>query len=341
MRFLRYSIFSLLLATVFSPSLWAQLSLGANPQPATPQAAQMTKYGEHNANLYTGRVSVTIPVGEYRDKDFSVPVVLEYSYNGMRPNEQAAEPGLGWTLSCGGMITREVMGCADEGESYRKAYRLYSSFSDTCTVDVLPFDSIPFDSLATYGMICCQLLDSEEKPGDALTVAYNIGGRYYDASSDVYHFRMPGHSGSFFRKNDGTFMVFDAGGSGGTYRIEKTNKPRTGEGYQSQITITTGDGYQYVFGDVSGSLQIEDEFLERIWLGKEPSVDKGTIVAWRLREIVSPGGRVLAFHYYDPDNNRAVMGFQDELSHTTTAACWPHSGTRSIIPEPCRRAPSR
>lgn len=168
-----------------------------------------------------------------------------------------------------------------------------------------------------------------------------LGGRYYDALSDVYHFRMPGHSGSFFRKNDGTFMVFDAGGSGGTYRIEKTNKPRTGEGYQSQITITTGDGYQYVFGDVSGSLQIEDEFLERIWLGKEPSVDKGTIVAWRLREIVSPGGRVLAFHYYDPDNNRAVMGFQDELSHTTTAACWPHSGTRSIIPEPCRRAPSR
>lgn len=71
MRFLRYSIFSLLLATVFSPSLWAQLSLGANPQPATPQAAQMTKYGEHNANLYTGRVSVTIPVGtgEYLYKE--------------------------------------------------------------------------------------------------------------------------------------------------------------------------------------------------------------------------------------------------------------------------------
>ncbi len=42
MRFLRYSIFSLLLATVFSPSLWAQLSLGANPQPATTDTGEKT-----------------------------------------------------------------------------------------------------------------------------------------------------------------------------------------------------------------------------------------------------------------------------------------------------------
>ena len=97
-----------------SHPLWAQLSLGANPQPAAPQTAALTRYVNHGVNLYTGRVSVSIPIGEYRDKDFSIPVSLEYNYNGMRPNEQAAEPGLGWILSCGGMVTREVVGNPDE-----------------------------------------------------------------------------------------------------------------------------------------------------------------------------------------------------------------------------------
>ena len=105
----------LIVLSLASP-LHAQFTLGRSPQPATPQAAEMTHYGDHGVNLYTGRVTVSIPIGEYKDKDFTVPVSLEYNYNGMRPNEQAAEPGLGWMLSCGGMITREVVGAADEGE---------------------------------------------------------------------------------------------------------------------------------------------------------------------------------------------------------------------------------
>ena len=302
----RFPIILLILLLTETSPLYAQLSLGNNPQPATPQAAQMTRYGNHNANLYTGRVTVSIPIGEYRDKDFTVPVSLEYNSNGMRPNEQAPEAGLGWTLLCGGMITREVVGCADEGESDVKSYELYSRSNPTITVDIHPFDNMPFDSLAAHGTLYSRLLTSEDKPGDALTAAYKIGGRYYDATSDVYHFRMPGHSGSFFRNDDGSFTVFDAGGSAGTYRIEKESTPRTGKGYLSQITVTTGDGYRYVFG----SLQDDDAFLERRWLGKESGSDRGTIVAWRLREVVSPGGRTLQFSYYDAENNRAVQGFQ-------------------------------
>ena len=48
MRITRFILVGFLLI-VFVP-LHAQLSLGSNPQPATPQAAEMTRYGEHNAN---------------------------------------------------------------------------------------------------------------------------------------------------------------------------------------------------------------------------------------------------------------------------------------------------
>ena len=306
--------FILLVIILYSSSLpvYAQLSLGSNPQPATPQTAEMTRYGGHNVNLYTGRITISIPIGEYRDKDFTIPVSLEYNYNGMRPNEQAGECGLGWMLACGGMITREVVGTPDEGEggTSHRSFDLFSPSGQMISTDILPFDNIPYDSLATYSTIVGQLLQSTDKPDNALTVAYEIGGRYYDASSDVYHFRMPGHSGSFFRNDDGTFTAFDTDGPCGTYRIEKTNAARTGNGYRSQIVITTGDGYQYFFG----SLAEDDNFLERIWLSKEPGPDRGTIVAWRLRKIVSPGGRELTFSYlfkWD-DPFRAVQGFSDD-----------------------------
>jgi len=44
--------FILLVIILYSSSLpvYAQLSLGSNPQPATPQAAEMTRYGGHNVN---------------------------------------------------------------------------------------------------------------------------------------------------------------------------------------------------------------------------------------------------------------------------------------------------
>ena len=68
MRNLRPFITFVLLLLAISPPIYAQLSLGANPQPAAPQTAEMTRYGNHGVNLYTGRVSVSIPIGEYRDK---------------------------------------------------------------------------------------------------------------------------------------------------------------------------------------------------------------------------------------------------------------------------------
>ena len=43
-----------------------QLVLRKNPLPESPQASEMTRYGTHNVILYTGRVSVNIPVGTYK-----------------------------------------------------------------------------------------------------------------------------------------------------------------------------------------------------------------------------------------------------------------------------------
>ena len=92
----------------------AQLSLVNEPDKPSAQASEMTKYGKMDPQLYTGRLSLNVPVYLYRDADFSIPVSLSYNYNGFVVNKQPGVAGLGWKLECGGYITREVYGIPDE-----------------------------------------------------------------------------------------------------------------------------------------------------------------------------------------------------------------------------------
>ena len=132
-------IFLLIFFLIEQTSSFAQLTMVNEPDKPSVQAAEMTKYGKLNAQLYTGKVSVSIPIYVYRDSRFSIPISLDYSYNGLVANHQAGIVGLGWSLSCGGVITREVRGIPDE---------LSGTFnqittSDYNTNDLLGFDYIP------------------------------------------------------------------------------------------------------------------------------------------------------------------------------------------------------
>ena len=97
--------------------LYAQLNIGQqNNNPVTPTWDQyeFMKYGKIGATLYTGTISYSIPIFTYKDKDFDIPISVNYSTNGYRVNHKSGLLGHGWSLSAGGMITREVKGIPDE-----------------------------------------------------------------------------------------------------------------------------------------------------------------------------------------------------------------------------------
>lgn len=272
----------------------AQLSLRENPQPQSPQASEMTRYGTHNVNLYTGRVSISIPIGTYKDTDFEIPVSLNYSYNGFKANEQPSEAGLGWTVSCGGVITREVRGIPDE----EMGDFTFLTNNGQIKSDLNPHDDIPWASLSSSSPILyAEVLDMYAPHDRPIHAAYSINGSLYDANPDVYHFSFLGHSGSFVRRPDGSFKVFDAN-EGATYLVNKESSyTGTSEGgYLSEIVITTGDGYKYYFG----SLQHNErhEFCDRVASVNKEDEQLGTIVSWKLNRIVSAGGREAYFSYY-------------------------------------------
>jgi|GEM_PF-3986152 len=63
---------------------------------------------------YTGTGSVNVPIFSYSVDELTFPIGLTYSARGIRVDEMSSPVGLGWELSYGGSITREVKGIEDE-----------------------------------------------------------------------------------------------------------------------------------------------------------------------------------------------------------------------------------
>lgn len=300
----RTFLITIFLLATSCANAFAQLALRENPQPMSPQAAEMTRYGTHNVNLYTGRIGVNIPIGVYKDADFELPVSLSYNYNGFRVNEQPSEAGLGWSVSCGGVITREVRGIPDEE---RGSLKIFAGGEER---EILTYSYDALTAIPNGGPeddVYVQILTGDISKEGAINTFFQVGNNYYDAQPDVYHFSFLGHSGSFVRRTDGSFMVFDTGGDI-LYKVEKANQD-DGTGTDtilSEICITTGDGYKYLFGYgvTTGNTK---RHCDRMTLGKE-AMGLGRIVSWHLNSITSPGGRSLYFDYEGPSSVRSFSG---------------------------------
>ncbi|MBO7562124.1 MAG: RHS repeat protein [Bacteroidales bacterium] len=308
--------FLLLSFLIFSPNIrvLAQLTLVNEPDKPSVQASEMTKYGKFTPQLYTGRFSLNIPIYVYRDSRFTIPITLDYSYNGLVANRQAGIVGLGWSLGCGGSITREVRGIPDE---------LHGMFKDIASNnydlrDIHGFDYIPFGShldMPIYEVI------NRPSSSNVLKTAYDISNTYYESSPDIYHFSFPGHSGSFYRNPDGTFTVFHTSTFDGDYKIEKANVTLNDENHNvnTQFVITTSDGYRYIFGDIQQDESAIFNYIER---NVPKGYDKGSpegppqpyrAISFLLRKIESPGGESATFCYNENCGPSDIINYSSTL----------------------------
>ena len=87
--------------------LWGHygVSAQANEVIARPSADvwEFLKYGNTPVNLYTGTISLTVPLYHYKDKDFDIPLSLTYASNGWCPNRFTGFSQSGLAHECRGM----------------------------------------------------------------------------------------------------------------------------------------------------------------------------------------------------------------------------------------------
>ena len=252
----------------------------------TPQTQAFIRCGSNPVDQYTGSLSVSIPVYTYNDNDFRLPISVGYSSQGMLPGRQTGILGMNWFLNCGGSISREIRGVADD------------------------------ETGSTNGILQGEGSYSEEKALSITLGELNSDGlRHYiindrETTSDIYHFNFQGHSGTFHFDGNKQLHVYNTGGNHGTYKITRI-PVSSGNDKISGFTITTGDGYEYTFGGNSIVELINS--TERSLAGKltgsavftfnKTSLADNPVVTWNLTRITAPNGRSVTFEYETVQSN--------------------------------------
>ncbi|HEX8060554.1 MAG TPA: hypothetical protein VF473_06435, partial [Cyclobacteriaceae bacterium] len=82
--------------------------------PASPEPTAFMRAAFANTNMSTGAASAQVPLYTIKVRDFSFPISLSYSTQGLKADEPTTRTGLGWVLNAIGMVTRSVKGVPDE-----------------------------------------------------------------------------------------------------------------------------------------------------------------------------------------------------------------------------------
>ncbi len=259
------------------PSFSQNLDAQGNLLIPSPQAWCFAKYGNTPVNLYTGTVSVEIPLYVYEDNDFRLPVSAGYASNGLMPGIRPGILGAGWFLNAGGIITREIKGIPDETYSGVGVFGYYH----------LHRKNNPQLSSPAYMPDLDLRVQKITNAGD---------GSSYETEPDVFHFNLPGCRGSFFLGPNGQVHVYDTEGPQGEIRVQ-AEEILDGLFF----TITTGDGYRYTFGSSTDTRE-ESCYGEDIVNSGNGDIlhDKGSpicISAWLLHTIEAPNRRTIRFNY--------------------------------------------
>ena len=265
-------------------------------------AWNFVRQGEVSPSMYTGTINLSVPIYEYKDKDFTIPITATYSSNGNMPNQIAGILGPGWNLEIGGSITIETNGIPDYGENVKHVQGFYTVHRNN-----------PFTSHQTnkWWRFMFTLFDNGSGTGapEILWVPGNIPTHNHegelDAQPDIFHFRVPGHSGKFHLGFHGDVIFYDTPLNPSGYRLQIDTVPISNLPYEfskfHEIILTTPDGYRYIF---DGNPEHPNVDISKS--GERSIYD--IITAWHLTRMEAPDGRWASFQYSALTHSTFVPG---------------------------------
>ncbi|WP_185290319.1 hypothetical protein [Chryseobacterium lactis] len=85
--------------------------------PPTPESYKLGTYGNIPVGLFTGSPNMDIPITSLASGNINLPILLNYSSNGIKVDDTNGSVGIGWRFISGGVITRVIRDIADETSS--------------------------------------------------------------------------------------------------------------------------------------------------------------------------------------------------------------------------------
>lgn len=272
----------------------------------TRETYNFMKYGNTPVEHYTGNARADIPLFEYRDPDFTIPVSIGYASDGFKPFQQTGPLGSGWFLSAGGMVSREVRGVPDDSFTEDMIYK-HNNWTGIYYIEGtlvrrdsgFVYDEADIDGrhgnfVDEYGLYGISHKRNYADPS-------GLNNALVETESDIYHFNFLGHKGRFVIDGRNRPRVYDCPNAG-EYRVNLDGLPvsKTPQAEDSYVEITTGDGYRYTFGFNGGREVFEGAFVyNSVNPEASPVSNAGYVSSWMLSKITAPNGRTAEF-FYDP-----------------------------------------
>lgn len=268
-----------------------------------PETASLGKYGDVPMDMYTGTANISIPLYTLNFDGLEIPINLSYSTGGIRTGQEASWVGLGWTLSCEPVITRQIKGLCDiTNGSTGGATRGYI-YTDI---------SLPSYNSNTEGLI--KQLKIYYYP-----FSHAIG---WDMEPDIFTANIFGESVSFIlipkAFNSGTVGVKMINGDKG-YKVVYNESGKS-------FTITNNKGFRFYFSQKEYSLA-SSYVGSGSYAVQAPYTDP-LITGWKLDKITSPKEKFLKFKYIS-----AATESQPAFSNTLKTIICEYGNSNSYFPE--------
>jgi len=254
----------------------------------TPEVASLGTYGNVPVSLYTGQPNISIPLHEVKSGSASVSISLDYNLSSVKPNRHTSWVGLGWALSAGGYITRNVRGLMDEKKENNG--HTPGFYANRTILNNIHSDS----ALTEFGKF------ANDQPT----------GKYYELMADEFSFNFCGYSGSFYLNKDGGWtvisdsdiqVIFDENDGGFTNKkglrdgIDTDGWLYTGcNRFFNKFTLVTPDGLRYTFGEkANGGVDAVEYSISYYNRNNSDLIP----TSWHLTNIETPEGNTIKFTY--------------------------------------------
>jgi hypothetical protein len=257
----------------------------------------------------TGAAQASIPLWNLSDRSVSVPIGLHYYSNGVRAGVPEGNAGVGWNISGGGGIYRELRGLPDDYKGTngddRKGWLIDNVASQTAgfTTDI---DANTIDC-------------SDETQEHAFLNGLNY---LIDTEPDIFSVNAPGLSFQFFFDASGAIKVMPYQNVVVTPNINTTSKAIT------FFSVTNGSGTKYTFNSTTVETRDANQtngtpqyFTTAYHHYEEPLTFTS---AWQLTKIESLDGGVISYSY--GDTYTTISGSPVEIIKNV-------SGTYEVIPQ--------
>lgn len=260
-------VFILLILTLSIKTLAQELP---NIVPPSPEASQMIKAIETPVSHFYGLANISIPLSTIKVDNVEIPIKLDYHSKGILVDEISSRIGAGWSLSYGGVLSRQIRDKADQGISYNDYFRDFQN------------------SQTKRAAILSATVDPETNP--------------YDFIPDQFYFSTPSESGKFiFDYTDDTPVIQDFK----DIAISHDFNPTTNASLTSGFMLTDKVGNKFYYGKTKdGSRKainkehaITSYTYNSNYFPQNNLNEPFTANTWQLVEIETPQGNKVEFFY--------------------------------------------